>query len=140
VGKTRQRPHGAPSKDATPGGLSTSPSEPSTTSPTAPSSSKADLSTASTDEPSATGVELLTLGSLPVGARLILRCRADWRAATVAAFEPETNRVVLNVASPTGHTYRVRRPEDSPLTRDGDVPVLGEGHWRVSLARYDIRW
>jgi hypothetical protein len=117
VSTTRQRPHGAPSKDATPGGLS-----------------------ASQAEPNATSVETLTLGSLPVGARLILRCRADWRAATVAAFEPETARVVLNVASPTGHTYRVRRPEDSPLTRDGEVPVLGEGRWRVSLARYDIRW
>jgi hypothetical protein len=141
VGRTRQRPHGAPSKDATPGGLSTSSAEPSTTSHAessatpageSPSTSRADVS--------ASEVETLTLGSLPVGARLILRCRADWRAATVAAFEPETNRVVLNVASPKGHTYRVRRPEDSPLTRDGDVPVLGEGHWRVSLARYDIRW
>ena len=125
MGKTRQRPHGAPSKDVTPGGLSTSSAEPSTT---------------SHGGVSANGVEPLTLGSLPVGARLILRCRADWRAATVAAYEPETNRVVLNVVSPTGHTYRVRRPEDSPLTRDGDVPVLGEGHWRVSLARYDVRW
>lgn len=79
-----------------------------------------------------------TLGSLPVGARLILRCRADWRAATVAAVEPE--RVVLNVASPKGHTYRVRRPPDSPLALDGGIPVLGEGCWRAGLARYDVRW
>jgi hypothetical protein len=79
-----------------------------------------------------------TLGSLPVGARLILRCRADWRAATVAAFEPE--RVVLNVASPKGHAYRVRRPADSPLAFDGRIPVLGEGCWRAGLARYDVRW
>ena len=79
-----------------------------------------------------------TLGSLPVGARLILRCRADWRAATVSAFEPE--RVVLSVASPTGHTYRVRRPSHSPLAFDGHVPVLGAGCWRAGLARYDLRW
>ena len=78
------------------------------------------------------------LGSLPVGARIILRCRADWRAATVAAFEPE--RVVLNVASPKGHSYRVRRPPDSALSLDGPVPVLGEGCWRTGLARYDTRW
>ena len=82
--------------------------------------------------------ETLTLGSLPVGARLILRCRADWRTATVAAVEGE--RVVLNVASPTGHTYRVRRPHDAALAFDGHVPVLGEGCWRAGLARYDIRW
>ena len=81
-----------------------------------------------------------TLGALPVGARLILRCRADWRAATVASFEPDLARVVLNVASPTGHTYRVRRPADAALTYDGHRPVLGEGQWRAGLARYDVRW
>jgi hypothetical protein len=81
-----------------------------------------------------------TLGALPVGARLILRCRADWRAATVASFEPAAERVVLNVASPGGHTYRVRRPADSALAHDGHFPVLGEGQWRAGLARYDVRW
>ena len=81
-----------------------------------------------------------TLGSLPVGARLILRCRADWRAATVAAFETELGRVILNVASPKGGTYRVRRPADASLSYDGHVPILGEGHWRAGLARYDVRW
>ena len=54
----------------------------------------------SVDDIPATGPA--TLGSLPVGARLILRCRADWRTATVAAFEPHAARVVLNVASPSG--------------------------------------
>jgi hypothetical protein len=81
-----------------------------------------------------------TLGSLPVGARLVLRCRADWRTATVAAFDAERGRVVLNVASPSGHTYRVRRPYDSPLAHEGHVPLLGEGCWRAGLARYDVRW
>jgi len=75
-----------------------------------------------------------------VGARLILRCRADWRAAAVAGFEHERGRVVLSVASPNGHTYRVRRPSDSPLAHDGHLPVLGEGQWRAGLARYDVRW
>ena len=81
-----------------------------------------------------------TLGSLPVGARLILRCRKDWRAAAVAAFEPELGRVVLSVASPGGHTYRLRRPADSPLSLDGHLPVLGPGAWRACFARYDLRW
>lgn len=82
----------------------------------------------------------LTLGSLPLGARLILRCRKDWRAAAVAAFELDLGRVVLSVASPSGHTYRLRRPADSPLSLDGPVPVLGEGTWRPGLVRYDLRW
>lgn len=81
-----------------------------------------------------------TLDSLPVGARLVLRCRKDWRAATVAACEPELGRVVLSVASPSGHTYRLRRPADAALTLDGSIPVLGEGHWRPGLVRYDFRW
>jgi hypothetical protein len=90
----------------------------------------------SVDAPDSSGV--VTLGSLPVGARLVLRCRRDWRDATVAAVEPD--RVVLSVASPSGHTYRVRRPSDSALTLDGQVPVLGEGHWRAGRVRYDARW
>jgi len=81
-----------------------------------------------------------TLGSLPLGARLILRCRKDWRAAAVCAFELELGRVVLSVASPSGHTYRLRRPADSPLSLDGPVPVLGQGTWRAAFARYDLRW
>jgi hypothetical protein len=35
----------------------------------------------------------------------------------------------------------VRRPHDSLLSYDGPIPLLGgEGHWRVQLARYDVRW
>ena len=81
---------------------------------------------------------ILTLGDLPVGARLILRCRKDWRDATIAAVSLET--ITLSVGSPSGHTYRVRRPADSLLSLDGSIPVLGEGCWRAGRARYDLRW
>lgn len=90
--------------------------------------------------PSPASAHAPTLGSLTLGARLVLRCRKDWRTAAIAAFEPELARVVLSVASPSGHTYRLRRPADSPLTLDGPIPVLGEGHWRPGLVRYDLRW
>jgi hypothetical protein len=80
----------------------------------------------------------LTLGALHVGARLVLRCRKDWRDATVAARSPE--EVTLLVGSPSGHTYRVRRPADSTLSLDGSIPVLGEGSWRAGRVRYDLRW
>jgi hypothetical protein len=82
--------------------------------------------------------ETATLGSLPLGARLILRCRKDWRDATIVAVTTEA--VTLSVFSPKGRTYRLRRPSDSPLAFDGSIPVLGEGHWRTGLARYDARW
>ena len=82
-----------------------------------------------------------TLAELPLGARLILRCRKDWRMATVAAVALDV--ITLTVCSPSGHTYRVRRPLDAPLTFDGIIPLLGEttsAGWRVALARYDVRW
>ena len=82
--------------------------------------------------------EAHTLASLPLGARLILRCRKDWRDATVVAVTLEA--VTLSVMSPTGRTYRLRRPPDSTLCFDGSIPILGEGHWRTGFARYDSRW
>jgi hypothetical protein len=81
---------------------------------------------------------VLQLGSLPVGARLILRCRKDWRDAVVAAVSLEA--ITLSVGSPSGHTYRLRRPPDSLLFLDGSIPVLGEGCWRAGRVRYDLRW
>ncbi len=80
----------------------------------------------------------LTLGSLHVGARIVLRCRKDWRDATVAAHSPEV--ITLSVGSPSGHTYRVRKPADSLLSLDGSIPVLGAGSWRTGRVRYDLRW
>jgi hypothetical protein len=87
---------------------------------------------------SANADNVLMLGSLPVGARLILRCRKDWRDAVVAAISLEG--ITLSVGSASGHTYRVRRPYDSLLFLDGSIPVLGEGCWRAGRIRYDVRW
>ncbi|MBD0326748.1 MAG: hypothetical protein ICV68_09965 [Pyrinomonadaceae bacterium] len=80
-----------------------------------------------------------TLSSLPIGAHLILRCRKDWRYATVVAATLEA--ITLSVGSPKGRTYRVRRPPDALLSFEGEIPVLGEGScWRAGFARYDTRW
>jgi hypothetical protein len=79
-----------------------------------------------------------TLARLPVGAHLILRCRKDWRDATVVAVTAEA--VTLSVGAPKGRTYRVRRPPNSSISYEGEIPVLGEGSWRAGFARYDTRW
>jgi hypothetical protein len=82
-----------------------------------------------------------TLGALPVGSHLVMRCRKDWRTATVVRVE--LDKITLSVSSPTGRTYRMRRPPDAPLTFDGSIPLLGEtapSRWRAQLARYDVRW
>lgn len=100
------------------------------------------LSTAASDGPLAAAAPIpkhtLTLADLPVGAHLILRCRKDWRDATIIAINLE--QVTLSVGSPTGRTYRLRRPLASPLSFDGPIPLLGTGSWRIGLARYDARW
>lgn len=83
-------------------------------------------------------LDALTLGALPVGARLVLRCRKDWREATVSFVAPDF--VTLSVGSPKGRTYRVRRPADTALALEGSIPVLGRGVWRAARARYDARW
>ncbi|MBA2341784.1 MAG: hypothetical protein H0V88_15450 [Pyrinomonadaceae bacterium] len=85
--------------------------------------------------------ETSTLAALPLGARLMLRCRADWRDATIISVAPD--RITLSVNAPSGRTYRVRRPADAELWFDGAMPVLGDenkGTWRAGLARYDARW
>ena len=87
---------------------------------------------------STSATEQRTLAALPVGARLILRCRKDWREAIVAASSLE--HVILLVCSPRGGTYRVKREPDTPIFEDGPVPVVGEGSWRAGLVRYDVRW
>ena len=81
------------------------------------------------------------LGALPLGAHLILRCRKDWRTATIVRIELE--KITLSVSSPTGRTYRMRRPPEAPLTFAGSIPLLGDtasSCWRAQLARYDVRW
>jgi hypothetical protein len=93
------------------------------------------------DAPQLSTEAVLTLASLLPGSRLVLRCRKDWRAAAVSALTPDC--VVLIVASPSGHTYRVRRPHHTLLTFDGSIPILSDrdsSGWRVALARYDARW
>jgi len=90
----------------------------------------------------ATTENVLTLGRLFVGARLVLRCRKDWRDATIIQISPD--KITLAVGSPNGGTYRVRRPPDSTLFLDGAIPVLGElpttSTWRAGFVRYEARW
>lgn len=96
------------------------------------------LAPSCSDDASSLRANTPTLGALPIGAHLILRCRKDWRDATVIGVTPDG--VTLSIGAPSGRTYRVRRPPALPLTLDGEIPVLGEGLWRVGFARYDVRW
>jgi hypothetical protein len=81
---------------------------------------------------------VVKLGNLPLGARLILQCRTDWRFATVSKIDDRN--VTLSVGSPKGKTYRVRRVPDTFVSMEGSIPVLGSGVWRAGLVNYDKRW
>ena len=81
------------------------------------------------------------LSELPVGSRLVVRSKVDWRFAAVSKVVEE--RVVLTVCSPKGGTYRLRRQSDTILIRDGLLYVLPydcEDTWRDNFGRYDSRW
>jgi hypothetical protein len=84
------------------------------------------------------GATTFELRELQVGARLVIRCRKDWRDATVVA--TSTDSITLSVGAPSGRTYRLRRPADAVVSLDGFVPVLGTGAWKYGLVRYDCRW
>ena len=82
-----------------------------------------------------------TLASLPVGSRLLVRSRTDWRFAAISRKVDE--RIVLTVCSPSGHTYRLRRTTDTILVRDGllyILPYASNDGWRQNFGRYDLRW
>ena len=83
----------------------------------------------------------LTLNILPVGSRLIVRSRTDWRFAAVSKIVDE--RVTLSVCAPSGRTYRLRRTLDAEIFMEGLIPVLPydtSDTWRDNFCGYDIRW
>ena len=83
----------------------------------------------------------ITLRDLPVGARLLVRSKIDWRVAVISKFDEE--KATLIVCSPLGRTYRLRRFLDAEIIFDGNIPILKtepEENWRENLSRYDFRW
>ena len=83
----------------------------------------------------------ITLRDLPIGARLIVQCKKDWRDAVVSRIEE--NKVTLIVCSSTGRTYRLRRTVETSVIYDGKIPILPNGceeDWRDGLVKYDSRW
>jgi hypothetical protein len=78
---------------------------------------------------------------MPVGCRLLVRSKKDWRVAVVSrVVEGQT---VLSVASPRGRNYRLRRDSAIGLEYDGSIPYLlteEPEKWRDNFSRYDSRW
>lgn len=80
----------------------------------------------------------VNLKDFPIGAKLIVQCRKDWRPAVVSNISDEN--IVLQIYSPTGRMYRKKYDIETVIEFDGLFPVLGNGDWRVGMAKYDLRW
>jgi hypothetical protein len=83
----------------------------------------------------------IELNSLPIGARLLVRSRKDWRTAAISKIVED--KIVLTVCSPTGRTYRLRRDLKAEIFFEGIIPILKPDepeNWRENFSLYDHRW
>ncbi|MEP7147353.1 MAG: hypothetical protein ABI857_00535 [Acidobacteriota bacterium] len=83
----------------------------------------------------------MTLASIPLGARLLVRSKKDWRVAVVSRIAED--QITISVASPTGYNYRLRRAVDASISFDGRIPFLvieESDTWRDNFSTYDMRW
>lgn len=78
---------------------------------------------------------------MPLGGRILIRSRVDWRTAVISRITDDG--VTLSVASPKGRNYRLRR------TREHAVGVVNGLHflvsenvekWNDNFTVYDYRW
>ncbi len=83
----------------------------------------------------------ITLASIPLGGRLLVRSKKDWRVAVVSRIGED--QITISVASPTGYNYRLRRALDASISFDGRIPFLvieESDTWRDNFSAYDMRW
>jgi hypothetical protein len=83
----------------------------------------------------------ITLLTLPIGARLLVRSKKDWRTAAVSRIGEE--KIMLTICSPSGRTYRLYREPGVEVFYEGIIPILKSDmldNWRENFSPYDVRW
>lgn len=83
----------------------------------------------------------ITLRDIPLGGRLLVRSRKDWRTAVISRINEE--KITLSICSPCGRNYWLRRLPEAEIGFDGLIPILKiESHenWRENFSCYDSRW
>lgn len=83
----------------------------------------------------------ITLGEFPLGGRLLVRSKKDWRVAVISRITDEF--ITLSIASPTGYNYRIRKTAETLIAFDGIIPFLVKEEvepWRENFTGYDVRW
>ena len=86
-------------------------------------------------------VESITLADIPVGGRLLVRSKKEWRVAVVS--RKTEDFISISIASPSGYNYRIRRTGDEQIFLDGLIPFLPRDEsepWRENFSGYDVRW
>ncbi len=81
------------------------------------------------------------LSELPLGGRLLVRSRTDWRVAVVSRVADDL--ITISVSSPKGRNYRIRRKPDSKVSFSSDLWFLNaetSENWNENYAAYDRRW
>lgn len=83
----------------------------------------------------------MTLAQLPLGGRLLVRSRVDWRTAVVSRISDEG--ITISVSSPKGRNYRLRRDPEAEVVCNGEIPYLFNEYaeaWNENFTQYDARW
>lgn len=84
---------------------------------------------------------IVRLSQIPIGGRLMVRSRVDWRTAVVAKHGEE--KTTLAVTSAKGRCYRLFRAADAEVLIEGNVAVLSSDaadRWRENFLKLDSRW
>jgi hypothetical protein len=83
----------------------------------------------------------IRLEELCVGSRILIRAKSDWRNASIRSILDE--KIILNVISPSGRAYLLRRRPAAEIEFLGNIAVLRteeSDDWRENLCKQDARW
>ncbi|MBX3292246.1 MAG: hypothetical protein KF881_05050 [Acidobacteria bacterium] len=85
--------------------------------------------------------ETLKLSDLPLGGRLLVRSKTEWRNAAISRISNE--RVSISVESKRGRTYKIFRHPETEVAKECSFyyVVCGESpDWKTNFLSPDRRW
>ncbi len=83
----------------------------------------------------------ILLSELPVGTRLLIRTKKDWRSAVISRVG-ETD-VALRVCCSSGRTYWTKRASEMSVVREENIfrlETIADEDWRANFAKFEVRW
>ncbi len=81
------------------------------------------------------------LRDLPVGTRLIIRTKTDWRSAVISRIGE--SGVSLRVCCSTGRVYWTKRASEMEVILEENIfrlETIVEEDWRTNFAKFEVRW